>query len=194
MGGPAGHLCALEQAKAWALREVWAEEGKSNYGMLAFVAKRVVKNDGSRPTTQALAQLFERIDSDDEWFPGKQNGEKRGRKRVLSGAKASAVCRAAKAIKSAGSEVTYPLVCANATQAVRNPGTGQPVSKHAVYDCLRTGCYDKVPEKKWANRRRLGRTALTSKMIERRLAWAVFMQTLALTSDWCYQNLVWVDI
>ena len=33
-----GNLCGREQAKAWALREVWQQEGKSPYGMLPFIA------------------------------------------------------------------------------------------------------------------------------------------------------------
>ena len=32
---PDGSLCAREQAKAFALREMWLAEGKSTYGMLA---------------------------------------------------------------------------------------------------------------------------------------------------------------
>ena len=39
----AQRLCGREQAKAWALREVWKEDGKTTYGMHAFVASRVRK-------------------------------------------------------------------------------------------------------------------------------------------------------
>ena len=108
LGGHRGSLSALEQAKAWALREVWMADGKHSYGMCAFIAKRVTKNDGKRPTSNAVWQLFERIDNDAAWFPGKQYGEKRGRKRVLTGAKASALCRSAKAIKRSRGVATYP--------------------------------------------------------------------------------------
>ena len=194
LGGHGGSLCALEQAKVWALREVWRADGKVNYGMCAFIATKVLKNDGKHPTRQAVRQLLERIDNDKAWFPGKQYGEKRGRKRVLTGAKASALCRSAKRIKRSGGEVTYPLLCARARKAVRNPTTGQPLAKHAVYECLRTYCYDKSPDKPWGNRRRRGRTALTADMVARRLVWARYMEGLAHPADWYFQNVVWVDI
>ena len=194
LGGHGGSLCALEQAKAWALREVWRADGKRSYGMCAFIAKRVTKNNGEHPTSNAVWQLFERIDNDAAWFPGKQYGETRGRKRVLTGAKASALCRSAKAIKRSGGEVTYPLLCASARQAICNPKTGKPVEKHAVYDCLRKYCYDKTPDKPWGNRRRRGRTALTADTVARRLVWARYMQGLGRPSEWYFQNVVWADI
>ena len=141
-----------------------------------------------------MKKLLDKIDDDKEWFPGKQYGEQRGRKRVLTGAKASAVCRSAKAIKTNGGEPTYALLCANAKVAVTNPETGEPVNKHAVYDCLRTHCYDKDPEKKWTNRPRLARKALTPRMIERRFEWSKYMRGLTHSEQWYYLNLVWVDI
>ena len=36
LSGGDGLLCAREQAKAWALREAWNEEGKSTYGLLTY--------------------------------------------------------------------------------------------------------------------------------------------------------------
>ena len=35
--GPEDRLCGREQAKAWALREVWLAEGKGEYGLCTFV-------------------------------------------------------------------------------------------------------------------------------------------------------------
>ena len=192
--GPPGQLCALEQAKAWVVREVWRSENKGSYGMNTFIAERVVKGDGSHPSGQAVSMFFDKFDNDDDWFPGKQHGQQRGRKRVLTGVKAAAVCRSAKALKRSGAEVTYPLVCANAPQAVRNPSTGEPVDKRSVYDCLRAHCYDKTPDKTWANRPRLGRKALTSDMVLRRMAWAEHMLALPYDDDWYFDNVVWVDI
>ena len=194
LGGPDGQLCALEQLKAWALRAVWKSEGKPDYGMYSFIAERVVKNDGEHPRSNSVSELLGKMDETEEWFPGKQLGEKRGRKRVLVGGKASGVCRAAKAIKANRGEVTYGGVCANAAKAVINPDTGEPVDKRAVYVCLRERCYDKDPDNKWANRRRLGRAALTATQISRRYAWACFMKGLELAAAWLFNNLVWVDI
>ena len=194
LAGPKGQLSALEEVKAWALRELWKHDGRGSYGMCAFIAKTIRKNDGTCPTRDAVRKLLEHIDADDEWFPGKQRGEKRGRKRVLTGGKAAALCRAAKAIKRSGGEVTYPLLCAAAPNAVRNPSTGNAVDKHAVYSCLKQRCYDKNPDKKWGNRPRLGRGALTDATVKRRYDWSIYMRGQPHTPEWYFENLVWVDI
>ena len=38
--GPQGKLSAFAEAKAWALREVWREEGKDDYGFLSAEKQR----------------------------------------------------------------------------------------------------------------------------------------------------------
>ena len=91
MEGVEGRLCGREQAKAWALREVWIDHGKDPYGMYTFVARRVRKTQGGKakgdhPTNTSIKEFFEKIDCDPDWFPGKHNGEKPGPKRVLTGA------------------------------------------------------------------------------------------------------------
>ena len=62
-GGHKGCMSALAEARAWALREVWRKEKKSEYGMLAFIAQRVKKVGGGSPSRSALFQFFERIAS-----------------------------------------------------------------------------------------------------------------------------------
>ena len=37
-GGRQGYLSPLSEARAWALREIWREEGKPEYGMLTYIA------------------------------------------------------------------------------------------------------------------------------------------------------------
>ena len=194
LGGADGTLCAREQAKAWGLREAWRADGKSPYGLLAFVACKLRKNGGGAPNYQAVQQLFAKMDEDDDWFPGKHFGGPRGRKRVLRGGKASGVCRAAKAIKASGGEATYGLICSRAPEAVKNPDTGAPVDKQAVYTCLRSHCYDKDPEKKWANRQRLTRKGLTADIILKRWGWSKYMRGLRHTEEWHFRNVVWTDI
>ncbi len=78
--GVEDRLCAREQAKAWALREVWLQDGKSVYGLNVFVASKVRKTKngkpkGDHPTRGAIDQLFEKMDTDPDWFPGKHNGD-----------------------------------------------------------------------------------------------------------------------
>ena len=68
-----GKLSAWSEAKAWPLREVWQQLFKKDsvYGLNAWVAKRLKKAGGGRPTRQAIGQLFQKVDDDNKWFPGK---------------------------------------------------------------------------------------------------------------------------
>ena len=85
---PEGKLCGREQAKAWVLREVWRTDGRSEYGMLSFIAGKVMKMKKGKPNClspglAAVREFFNKIDNDPEWFPGKTSETKRGPKRAL---------------------------------------------------------------------------------------------------------------
>ena len=81
-----GRLCAWEQAKALALREVSRElHGRTQ---LEWIAARVEKAGGGHPSHAALHKFFKVVDADDEWFPGKQKGARRGAKPLMTPPKA----------------------------------------------------------------------------------------------------------
>ncbi len=133
-GGNEGGLGGPEEDEAWALREVWQADGKGAYGMLPFVASRLRKTKGGTPTgdcpgASAVKGLLDKIDEDPNWFPGKRDGEKPGRKRVLRGPKKSAVVSAAKRIKAEGGEPTYSAVVAACPKALTNPDTRRLCSR-----------------------------------------------------------------
>ena len=44
-----GYLSGREQAKAWALREIWSKDGKGEYGMYSFIASKVKKTRNGKP-------------------------------------------------------------------------------------------------------------------------------------------------
>ena len=84
-GGKPGTMSAQTEAKAWALREAWKDEhGETTYGMLTHIASKLdvispPKAKKEHPTTSALNQFFQKIDSDKEgWYPGKNDQKKRG--------------------------------------------------------------------------------------------------------------------
>ena len=142
LGGPDDRLCPREQAKAWALREVWLADKESTYGMYSFIASKVRKTKDGKPTgehphSNGLQDFFAKVDADAEWFPGKHSGAKRGPKRILIGGKKSAIGSAAKRLKAAGDEPTYADIVAACPQATLNPDTGDPVSKELVYTVFR---------------------------------------------------------
>ena len=152
---PEGKLCGREQAKAWALREVWKSEGKGDYGMLTFIASKLMKNkDGKpspneQPTKGSVKEFFEKIDADASWFPGKQSDTRRGPKRVLSGVKITAIVSACKKMRKEEDEATYNEVVARCPLATMNPETGEPVDKKLVYRVFRENCHDEGADDKW---------------------------------------------
>ena len=194
--GKEGGLSAREQLKAWALREAWQENNTSSYGMHTWVAERLTKIGGGQPTNVSVKDLLQKIDDDEDWYPGKQYGAKRGRKRVLRGVKAVAVANCAKAKRARGVDPTYGQVIGNCKVAVTNPETGRPVDKRAVYRVFKERCYDDEahPENTWANRPRLSRKAITEEVRVKRDEWAVWMLGLRHTGAWYYKNLAWTDI
>ena len=199
--GKEGGLSGREQAKAWALREGWLEEERGEYGMHAFVAGKVRKtvdgeSTGDHPSRNAIRELFEKIDADDEWFRGKYSGEKRGPKRLLRGVKVTAIVSAAKRLKAEGDEPTYTNVVAACPAATLNPATGEPVDKELVYQVFKEKCYDDEddPTDTWRHRNRLTRSALDHKAMEKRYAFALHMLALTYTPSWYFLNLVWCDL
>ena len=199
LAGPEGRLCGREQAKAWALREVWRAEGKPAHGMLPFVSARVKKTKRGKPgreapTRPAMQQFFKKVDAGPEWYPGKSSGQKRGCERVLRGAKRTAIVAAAKRLKAEGQEPTYAAIAAACPAATRRPATQQPVDKAMVYTVFREACYDEQPGDKWLHRSRLSRSALAEAAKERREAFATHMLNLGLSPSWCEKNLIWCDL
>ena len=92
-GGRLGTLCAMEQAKVWALREVMKDTDEGvNY---EAIAEKVVKiapkgKKGGHPNRNAIRKLIERMDGDDEWFPGKRPEAAYGRPATLTPGKRKA--------------------------------------------------------------------------------------------------------
>ena len=96
----------MEQSKAWALRAVYREMKTPEKKLYTKVAKNLKKKGGGRPTPRAVLKLFARIDSDNDWYPGKSIGGQ-GRKPALSGLARSVIRRSAEATKRNGGEPTY---------------------------------------------------------------------------------------
>ena len=177
------------------MREVWREDHDGDHGLAAYVAGKVVKGDGKHPTGEAVAKLFQKMDADAEWFPGKRGeGAKPGPRPKLSGCKAAAIAKSAMTMKQKGTEPTYARIVAACPEATTNPDTQQPFGKKRVYKVFRERCYDEVPEKPWDNKARYSKTALTDEQIAKRCKFAEAVQLKAHTANWYYQHVVWTDI
>ena len=119
-------LSGKEQAKAWALREIWRDAGKADHGMKSYIAGKLKKQGASAPTSEAVRKFFEKVDADDDWFPGKANYDNMGTPSVMTGPQRSALARCAMTMKKDGIEPTYGKVIAACPKAKLNPTTKRP--------------------------------------------------------------------
>ena len=195
LGGRTGTLAPWSEAKAWAMRVVWKDAHKgSTHGLNTYVAGKLRKIGGGKPTPQALGRLYEKMDDDPHWYPGKVYGDVGGRPSALSETNKSIIARSLMSYAEKGGEATYPMALALCPQATRNPETGEPVGKKRIYDIMSTKCYDEDPDKPWVNAARLSRSILTDWEIETRLTWGRWMQGLRHSPHWYFWRLVWTDI
>ena len=192
--GKDGYLPAREQAKAWALREVWKQMGKADHGMKTFIASKVKKQGGGNPSSEAIRQFFEKIDADREWFPGKADYENQGAPSVMTGTSRAAIARCAMNMKDKGVEPTYTKVIASCPKAARNPKTKQPFSKKTIYAILSEDCYDDDPCLPWEHKARFSKKALTDEMKERRVAFVAHVSGWRHNALWFYNHVIWTDL
>ena len=94
-----GSLPGREQAKAWALRQVWRDDGKSHHGMLPYIVGKLKKKGGGPPSSSAVFQFFAKVDADDDWFPGKANYDDVGVGPVMTAQQRGAMARCAMTMK-----------------------------------------------------------------------------------------------
>ena len=198
LGGRTGNLSPLEEAKAWALREAWRDEGNSSYGMLVHIAGKVYKTGPGKkhPSPPALSQLFDRMDADKDWFPGKSDQEQHGPAPSLNGTMQTTIARSAMAMKERGEEPTYAKLVASNPKASCNPETNRPVDKKVLYNVLRKRCYDDAKDTNdtWTNSTRCSKNALTDGQITARYAWGQNMKAKRHSPEWYYDKLIWTDI
>ena len=191
---PRGNLNALSEAKAWALREVWRHDGKSDWGLQTFVAGRVKKVGGGSPNQAAISKFFAKVDADADWFPGKSYQKTHGPEPALSAQARNAIAHSAMSMKLRDEEPTFGKIVGACPNAILNPATKKPVDKKRVYDVMRAHCYDEDQDDPWTCRPRLSKTALTEDMEQKRWDWAVAVQALRHTPKWYYERLVWTDL
>ena len=199
LNAPEDRLCGREQAKAWALREVWRADGKGKHGMLTFIASKLQKTkdslpQGDPPGVSALSEFFEKIDDDPNWFPGKHSEATRGPKRILRGVKVTALKNAVKRLRADDDEATYSEMVARCPEATRNPDTGEPVDKKLIYRFFREECHDEGASDYWDHVTRVAQAALDGPAMARRIAFGNHMSTLRHTAAWFCNNVVLVCI
>ena len=170
LGGRQGNMSGQTQARAWALREVWKDEhGEKTYGMLTHIASKLYtitppRKKKEHPSSNALGQLFDKMDNDQEWFPGKSDQARYGPAPALNGTNQGIIARSAMTMEEGGKEVTYPQIVAHNPKACVNPATNRPVHKKQIYKVLKRRCHDDPndPEDKWVPDYRLSNKSFDS--------------------------------
>ena len=189
-----GSLSGREQAKACALRELWKDSGKADHGMKSYVAGKLRKKGGGCPSREAVRRFFEKVDADDEWFPGKANYDDVGSPGAMTGQQRGAIARCAMTMKKSGVEPTYPKLLAACPKAALNPKTKRPFSKDSIYNVMHEECYDEDPFLPWQHKPRFSKKALTTDMMERRLGFADHVLDMNHNAAWFFNRLVWTDL
>ena len=189
-----GGLSGKEQAKAWALRETWRDAGKADHGMQTYIAGKLKKQGGGAPSSEAVRKFFEKIDADEDWFPGKANYDNMGAPSVMTGQQRAALARCAMTMKKEGIEPTYGKVIAACPKAKLNPSTKRPWCKNSVYAVLSEDCYDDDPCLPWVHKARFSKHALAKEMMQRRVIFADYILGLRHNNTWFFNNLVWTDL
>jgi hypothetical protein len=165
------------------------------YMVVCFTSIHVLQAGGGTPSRNAVRELLEKMDADEEWYPGKSYQESFGPAPALSAVKRRAIAQSAMALKNNGSEPTYALVLAQCPRAALNPATGEPVGKKRIYDIMREDCYDGDPEDRWLHIPRLQKKALPEAVQQKRLAWGeALLQEDAGVAGWCCRHIVWTDL
>ena len=166
---PVSRLSAGQQARALALREV-SKELHAGRTQLEWVAGRAEKVGGGSPGKAALSKFFALVDADPDWFPGKQGGEKRGRKPLLTRGKRRCIALSAMTSKKKrGDEPCVAAVVHACPRATLNLGTNQPFCEKTIRKVFLEDCYDASPDFPWRFQSPLQKVFLPASVKEHRL-------------------------
>ena len=195
-GGQSDRLCACQQDKALAVRDASKElhGGEVN---IPWVCARVKKNDGTHPTRQALQQFFALVDDDEDWFPGRHNGKRRGPQPLFNLAKKRRCAKVMMKLKHAeGEEPTLKEMKHRCPGSVKNPETGEPFDDKILRTVFTEECYDLGPEHPWRFQPRLRKRYVSPELKTHRLAMCGTLLGDAYrhcTPGWFLQSVVWMD-
>ena len=190
---PEGRLCAWEVAKAIGLREANKEihGGAPN---LPWIAERLTKVGGGSPSTPSLHELFAKMDADEEWFPGKHSGAKRGPKPVFNGQKRRCVALSMMAAKqNEGLPPCTELAVQRCPDATFNPRTGKPFNSKTIRSVFTTDCYDFDPEFPWVFQAPLQKVWLPEDLKQHRCDMAKYIRRYGKSPQWWAQHVLWFD-
>ena len=191
--GRHGTLSPWSQALVFALTTV--SDKKSLNLTDTEIATEVVQIGGGHPTREAIRQLRDKFASDPQWYPGKKQdcSNLGGRPKVITGSQAHAIAKCAMSLKANGVEPTVSAVLSRCPTATLNHTTNQPFDSKVITNVFRTRCYDSDPNHPWQHLPPVHKTALSPELKDARLVWANEMLGKGHTSQWYFDNCIWMD-
>ena len=78
------------------------------------------------PAWGSLSEFFSKVDKDPDWFPGKHNGQKRGRPPVMTRQKRRRIASSAMLQKEEGDEPSADVTIIRCPASTLNPETKKP--------------------------------------------------------------------
>ena len=190
---PVGRLSAWQQARALALLEV-SREFHVGRTQLEWVAGQVEKVGGGSPGKAAFSKFFALVDADPDWFPGKQCGEKPGRKPLLTRGKRRCIALSAMTSKKKrGEEPCVAAVVHACPRATLNPITQHAFCEKTIRKVFLEDCYDASPDSPWRFQCPLQKVFLPDSVKQQRLAMSRRLLESHPSSAWWAQHVVWFD-
>ena len=197
-----GSLTPWETVRALGLRDACRELHGGN-ACVTWIASRLRKTDSTgksysadHPAQSSVSELFQKIDADPMWFPGKRIGAKRGRKPLLTQRKRARIASSAMSQKVDGNEPSVEVTILRCPVATLNPETQLPFCDKVIRKVFLEDCYDFDPEQPWKLQLPLQRFFLPDAAKAHRLAMArriLDVQDHGDSVQWWARNVVWID-
>ena len=192
--GRTGTLAPWAQAVVWAALKI--DKARDLEMVDEDIANLVQKVGGGTPSKTAIAKWRRLMDTDKDWYPGKDDGEKSkpGPRRLLNVQKQTAIAHSAMACKRAGLEPSVALVRERCPDATWNPKTKAPFTDKYILDVFKKRCHDDDSDVLWTQQYPLQKTALPDFLMEWRETWG--RRELLVeghNAGWFFRHCVWVD-
>ena len=198
-----GRLTPWQQALALGLREA-SKDMYNGHVCVSWIASKLRKTDetgeaysSDSPEHGSLSEFFKKVDQEeDDWFPGKHNGARRGPLPLLTKAKRARIATCSMAQKAEGFEPSVEVTVKRCPAATLNPTTKQPFCDKTIRKVWLQDCYDFTPQFPWKYQSPLQKSFLPDDVMEHRLSMIRAIEGFSncgSESGWWYRHVVWID-
>lgn len=183
------------------MRDVSREE-YNGHVCVTWIASKLRKTDDTgqayskdAPLWGSVSEFFAKVDGDPEWFPGKNNGEKRGPAPILSLAKRKRIASSAMKQKEEGDEPDVEVTRIRCPAATLNTKTKKAFCDKTIRKVFLEDCYDFAPEHPWKYQYPLQKRYIPDEVKAHRLKMAsqILESEYGESVAWWSRNVLWFD-